>query len=76
VPFHAVRRRLEVGDLQRALAALRGEEHQEGVAAPVVEADDVLVAHLVTPQLEDEVARHAHDLLERRRAVLVLDLGE
>ena len=76
VDLHAVRGRLEVGDPERALPALRGEEDQEGVAAAVVDADDVLVADLVSLQLEDEVAGHAHDLLEDRRAVLVLDLGE
>ena len=52
------------------------EEHQERVAAAVVQADDVLVAHLVALELEHQVARHAHHLGEGGRAVLVLDLGE
>jgi hypothetical protein len=76
VALHALRRGPEVGDAQGPLPALRGEEHEEGVPAAVVEADDVLVADLVPLQLEDQLARHRHHLLERGRAVLVLDLGE
>ena len=72
----AAGRRLEVGDLEVGLVSLRREEHEEGVATPLVHREDVAAADLGPLQLQDEVLGHPHDLLEGPGAVVALHLGE
>ena len=49
VAFDALRRGPQVGDLERPVASLGREEDEEGVCAPLVQADDVLGTHLLPP---------------------------
>jgi hypothetical protein len=58
------------------VAALGRQEHEEGVAALVVERQDVVGAHFVALQLQHQLRGHGEDLVEGLRAVVVLDLGQ
>ena len=75
---HALADRLHVADARSALllAALGRQEQQERVAAAVVEREQVRRSHFLALQLSDEAADHRQHLVERLRAVVVLDLRQ